>query len=353
MCWEDAQVDLQLLDLTEESSMCMIGSAGCNALSYLTAYPATIFSVDSNPCQTALLELKYVLIQQGEEALFRDFFIRGKSEQYKSSYARIRSFLSNASTKYWDRHLHFFNPQRKGFFYEGGAGYFARILNRIIDSSNVRNSVTDLLCEHDLQTRKVLYQSIEERLFSGIQKYAWKKKVFLSLAGVPNSQRRAVGDLNAFMKKVLYTIFVEQSAHANPYWKTYINGYMDAEHTHLYLRKEHFELLRERIHRLRFETNLLNIHLSRTNQSYSHFILLDHMDWMAENDQSTLAQQWNSLFKCAEKGAQVLFRTAYSSLDFLPEFIHEKIDLKKIDEDWVKQHDRVGTYTGTYLGTIH
>ena len=34
-CWEDPRCDRQLLQINEESKLCMITSAGCNALDYL------------------------------------------------------------------------------------------------------------------------------------------------------------------------------------------------------------------------------------------------------------------------------------------------------------------------------
>ena len=62
-CWEDPRCDRQLLQINEESKLCMITSAGCNALDYLLDNPTEIHCVDMNPRQNALLNLKKSVIK--------------------------------------------------------------------------------------------------------------------------------------------------------------------------------------------------------------------------------------------------------------------------------------------------
>src|SRR6201987_178141 len=56
--WEDPQADLAALQLPLGSTIVTISSAGCNALSYLTAQPAQIYAVELNEAHLALLKLK-------------------------------------------------------------------------------------------------------------------------------------------------------------------------------------------------------------------------------------------------------------------------------------------------------
>src|ERR1700746_3492987 len=56
--WEDPQADLAALQLPLGSTIVTISSAGCNALSYLTAQPAQVYAVDLNEAHLALLKLK-------------------------------------------------------------------------------------------------------------------------------------------------------------------------------------------------------------------------------------------------------------------------------------------------------
>ena len=56
--WEDPVADLAALRLPLGSTIVTISSGGCNALSYLMAQPAQVYSVDLNGAHLALLKLK-------------------------------------------------------------------------------------------------------------------------------------------------------------------------------------------------------------------------------------------------------------------------------------------------------
>jgi len=61
--WEDPALDLEALKLTKDDNIVVITSAGCNVLTYAIHEPNHIYSIDRNPCQNALLELKIAAIK--------------------------------------------------------------------------------------------------------------------------------------------------------------------------------------------------------------------------------------------------------------------------------------------------
>jgi hypothetical protein len=63
-CWEDPALDRTALQLTENDTVLVITSAGCNALDYVLAGAGRIHAVDMNFRQNALLELKKAAIKQ-------------------------------------------------------------------------------------------------------------------------------------------------------------------------------------------------------------------------------------------------------------------------------------------------
>lgn len=119
-----------------------------------------------------------------------------------------------------------------------------------------------------------------------------------------------------------------------------------------YLREENFDKLRNRSHNIEFTTSSFSDHLSNTQEKFTHFVLLDHIDWMVGHSTKDLENEWELIFDRAETGARVLFRTAFDDLTFLPEFVLERCNIEQVDPNWLKINDRVGTYTGTYLGVI-
>ncbi|GAB5409203.1 MAG: hypothetical protein BalsKO_15680 [Balneolaceae bacterium] len=229
---------------------------------------------------------------------------------------------------------------------------FARFLNKTIDRKGLRKTVTKLITEKIPNRRAELFENIEKKLWDGFESTLWKSPLVLSLAGVPKNQREAIGDINGFMKHSLRNVFVEQSASSNYFWKLYLEGSFTKECCPDYLKKEHFELLRKNIEKLHIVTGGIDTYLKKTNQPFSHVILLDYMDWLVGNDEIQLTKHWEHLLKQTKLDSKILFRTAYPDADFIPEFVNPKITLTKVDPYWVAKNDKVGTYSCTYLGVV-
>lgn len=63
-CWEDPRVVLQALSISAEDAVLSITSGGDNTLAILQAQPLRVVSVDSNPLQSNLLELKVAALTE-------------------------------------------------------------------------------------------------------------------------------------------------------------------------------------------------------------------------------------------------------------------------------------------------
>lgn len=353
ICWEDSRVDRELLQFDDQSKILMITSAGDNALDYLLDFPACIQCVDINTKQNALLDLKLALISKGDHQIFFDFFGKGRSQDHILIYNEIRDNLEPESRDFWDTHIRYFDPTGRGLFYHGGSGTFARFLNKVLKRKDLRDDVLNLIYEENEEKRSIIFEEIETKIWSGPSQYLWKSTGVLSLAGIPKSQREALGDIDAFLKRVLRNVFVKQSARTNPYWRAYIEGRVTKDSCPDYLKSENFEILKQSIHKLRFTSDNISSFMKQDQNKFTHFVLLDHMDWLAEHDQESLISEWNLMLKSAESNAKFLFRTAYKNIEFLPEVAREKITFEKVDPDWVALNDRVGTYSSTYVGTLN
>lgn len=350
--WEDSSVDRELLKLNNRSKVLTITSAGCNALDYTLDNPALIDCVDVNPKQTALFELKLALIKKGNYQYFVDFFGKGKNLYFKEIHNEIKAFLSSDSQSFWNKKISYFDPAGNGLFYHGGTGLFAKYLKHVLKKKKVWDDVQKLVLLENKAERKQLFELISKKLWSGPEKHIWKTSWVLGLAGIPKNQREAIGDLNAFMEKILENIFVHQSAKHNPYWRVYLEGSYTPDYYPEYLKKEHFEALKEQVKTVTPYTRSLSSHLEESEQTYTHFVLLDHMDWLVAHNQQALHKQWELILGKSDEGAKVLFRTAYNNLDFIPEFVKKAISFEKVPSEALVEKDRVGTYSGTYLGTV-
>jgi betaine lipid synthase len=114
--WEDARIDLKFLDLQKEDHMFVITSGGCNVLEYATKVgPERIHSVDLNPCQNHMLELKLA----GLSELCYDDFWRLFGDGYINDFStlldtHLSPHLSPYAYHFWKQNANFKNLAKTG-----------------------------------------------------------------------------------------------------------------------------------------------------------------------------------------------------------------------------------------------
>jgi S-adenosylmethionine-diacylglycerol 3-amino-3-carboxypropyl transferase len=86
--------------------------------------------------------------------------------------------------------------------------------------------------------------------------------------------------------------------------------------------------------------------------TYSHFVLLDHQDWLAWHDTHALLEEWNQIFQNSRPGTKILLRSAGPDLSFLPETIMAKLLFSPELTQPLHRCDRVGTYGSLHLAEV-
>lgn len=348
-CWEDPRIDRFLLNFDQSSDIFMITSAGDNTFDYLLDCPRSIDCVDINPQQNALLDLKCALFEYGNYEHLIDLFLTGKSANYQSIYHSIRINLDQNSRLFWDHHIKWFSHEN-GFYQNGLTGYFVRILTMLLRIKNLDHPVHSLINESSLKTRNEIFtKEIEPKLWQGLSKHFWKSELVLSLGGIPSTQKSSISNLNEYMRSTLRNLFVEQGMDDNYFWKIYLNGEYTASCCPEYLKEHHFKTIKSRIHKLSHKTLSVTQLLNTSKKKYSHFILLDHQDWLVGNGTKELEKEWRAILNSCEPNAKILFRSVHRNLDFLPDFVLSKFKKINIDSEYLLQNDRVGTYPSTFL----
>lgn len=362
-CWEDPQCDRKLLNLNEESRVVMLTSAGCNALDYLLDGPAAIHCVDINPRQNALLHLKLAMFQGTDhDTLFR-FFGNGAVKKARETFNdTLRWHIpENYSVGFWDRNLHYFSARglRKSFYWHGSSGTVAWIIRQWLLSRPEAARLTRRLLESkDTAEQLEWYEQLEPLFLNRFVQWLVQQHLVQSMLGVPKSQQHLAAaifpdGLFGYIRQCLRHVFTRLPMTDNYFWKCYFFGQYEPDCCPNYLKAENFDTIRERSSRIGAYNGSLSAFLSSNPGKYTHFVLLDHQDWLAaRRRRPALEEEWRLIFENAAPDAKVLFRTASFEANFLPEFVHERVQFDKEAAAWSQANDRVGTYAGTWIGTI-
>ncbi|MFN1834019.1 DUF3419 family protein [Balneola sp. MJW-20] len=347
--WEDQQVDRSLLQLDKNSSVCMITGGGCNTLSYLLDEPELIHTTDINPHQKALLDLKLSLIRSSEPDHYPAFFKTGRSEDHVTVYCKIRPDLNDFSRKFWDRNIHHFDPDGIGFYHFGTCGVFAMLLNRFLEMIGVRDELLQMVLDPmDHQDRETHYEKIEKRVFSNKLSGIWRTNLVLSMLGIPINQSSRTSDLQQFMQRLLHEIFVDLDPSLNPYWGLYLTGRYTDRNLPAHLKSKNMPVLKASVSKIRSENMALTEMLEKYNRTYSHFILLDHLDWF-DHDSVEYQNSWKAILNASDPGTRILLRSVEKDPGFIPEFVQKRCSILTYNDPAHSLGDRVNTYAGTFL----
>ncbi|HAY22737.1 MAG TPA: DUF3419 domain-containing protein [Desulfobacterales bacterium] len=360
-CWEDPRIDRQLLRLEPQSELVVITSAGCNILDYLLDSPKEIHAVDVNYRQNALLEFKLALFARGNfEDLFA-LFGNGGIENYQEIYRSVQEDLSPAARKFWDRKIKYFSlgGVRRSFYWRGAAGDFAWLM-RLILFGRAKNSQTALesfLNRETLETQRRRYEPLGKKLHHRAVSWLIRQPWCLAQVGVPKAQMNLLNrthpqGINGFVQEKIRRVMTETPIRENYFWRVYLTGSYLPECCPNYLKRENFRQIQAQIARVKLYNSTLTEFLKRHPGSYSHFVLLDHQDWLARHQPEALEEEWQYIFHNSRPRAKILMRSAGLELDFLPPRIRSRLRFFPERTFPLHARDRVGTYGSLHLAQV-
>jgi S-adenosylmethionine-diacylglycerol 3-amino-3-carboxypropyl transferase len=360
-CWEDPRIDRELMALDANSRVVMITSAGCNALDYLLDGPAEIHAIDVNPRQNAVLELKLALIRRGDFGELFEFFGIGSHERFKPVYRSLRSGLSPSARKFWDAKISFFDPGslKKSFYYHGAAGTAAWMLGGALFRAkpNIKNHALCLLDADTLGQQARVYALLEPKIWGKLSHWLIRQRMVMTLLGVPAPQIKLIedhypGGLTCYVKDKLRHVMSELPARENYFWRVYMTGSYTLSCCPNYLREEHLATLAERAERIRTHTCTVSDFLRKNPGVYSHFVLLDHQDWLAWHEPAALAEEWALILANSRPGTRILMRSAGLDLSFVPPAVRTRLRFSPERTQALHETDRVGTYGSLHFAEV-
>lgn len=360
-CWEDPRCDRELMQLDETSEIVMITSAGCNALDYLLDNPHHISCIDVNPRQNALLRLKLATFKTAEFDDLFAMFGSGAHLEIETLYEeKLRAKLPEYAQKYWDKNLNYFNGRgiRKSFYHYGSSGTFAWMTNKYLKAhKNLYKKVQQMFEADTLEQQAALYLEIERKILNRLMEWVMNRHFVMSLVGVPRSQQLLFVDKYergalGYVQECLRKVFTKLTLHDNYFYRLYLNGSYTETCCPSYLEKGNFKILQERADRISNHNTTISQFLINNPKQYSHYVLLDHQDWLAANNRPALEEEWRLILQNSKPGTKILLRSAAHVVDFFPDFVLDAVEFEQQKTQETHDRDRVGTYASVYLAIV-
>ena len=280
--WEDYKLLFDGLDLEPADHVVSIGSAGDNALALLARGVASVSSVDLNPAQTALCELKKVAISKVDYAEFADLLGAGNTERGLRVYQTIKSELSERSLAYWESHQ---DILQRGILHSGRLELFwNKMREDVFETFVSEDSLYKFIASRDLSEQRINF----ERFFSGeafctaFKEFTDKKNVAKHGRDIAQYKYVDADDIGGFFFRRFRQVCTEVPIADNFYLHYLFFGrYESLSQGPFYLRSQIYETLVQRIDRFEVVEESLDVFVARGEKPYSKMNLSDLFEYLS------------------------------------------------------------------------
>lgn len=340
--WEDPESDHAALKIRSNDRLLAITSGGCNVLGFLLFDPSIVYSIDINPAQSFLLELKIAAIKNLSFTEFISFLGVLKSENRIVLYHKIKKDLSKKSSEFWDRQS---NLISQGIFMNGKYERFIKIAGKIINILQGKRRVSGLFenktkSEQELYFDKIWNTKRFHFLFKIIfNKYVLAKKGLVADYFLFDDGSKSFAE--CFYKRAKRA-FRGIPIKSNYFLALYLlNKYINDDERPAYLKKENFEIIKSRVQRIKIITGDVQHWLESVSpDSIDCFALSNICELMSEGDKDLL---FTNVFRAASPNARIIFRNLMIPRE-VPVSLQDQIVLDKILSMEIYKNDRSFVY---------
>ncbi|CAD7703949.1 unnamed protein product [Ostreobium quekettii] len=364
MSWEDPEADMDVLELSENDRLLTLTSGGCNSLNLLLQGVKEVVSVDCNPAQTALLELKATAIARLPYEDVWKMFGEGRHPQIDRIYRHhLAPFMTEVSNKFWNNKLYHFE---RGLYYSGCMGKLCWAFRILCSLCGMTGTRLRLANAKTLEEQREIWNKIwMVRFFKyGPPFLVWIVLKFLTWiflnrfvlwfgGGVPTKQYKLIQKDGISISSYLARTFdgVAQHSHLrthNLFYYSQLMGRYNKESCPEYLKEANFERLKAGLlANLTISTGFFNDELKA--RKYTKVILMDHVDWMDPEAAQNVVQL---LGRQVLPGGRVIWRSASLCPPYVAMMESAGFDVKcvqRADRPDCYYMDRVNMYNSFYV----
>lgn len=348
--WEDPESDHAALKIKERESMMAITSGGCNVLGFLLFNPESIYSIDINPTQSHLLELKVAAIKTLSFDEFISFSGLKESENRLAFYKKISPLLSPEAKEFWD------NQQKiidQGFIMNGKYERFIILSAKFLNLLQGRKRVQGLLADKTKDAQENYFDKVwNTRRFHYLFKIMFNKRML--------AKRGLVGDYFHFddgstsFAESFYNrsrkAFRNLPVKGNYFMALYLTGkFRNPDEVPAYLKQENYAVIKSRVDRIKIITNEAQKCLqSMPENSIDCFALSNICELMSDKDTTSL---FASVLRTGKNNSRVSFRNLMIPRE-VPDEFRQQIIKDELLSRQIYENDRSFVYGKVAAYTI-
>ena len=335
---EDPSSELKALSLNKQDEVLCLTGSGARPLDLLTASPKKVVSIDFNPRQNWLLELKVAAIKHLSYTELIAFLGVIPDRDRWNCYRSLRSEISPEARKFWDKQA---AKIKRGVLYSGVWESYQRWMK--VPLWPRRQLIEKLFNTQTLAEQWELWQhSWDTTLWKWslrfisqpfIWKYILKEPGFVHIS----PQTNIAEILHARFNHTARTIrFCE-----NPFVELLLRSRYSQNNLPLHLQPKSHEQLKNSVSNLSIVTERLDLHMEKNPNCYSAFSLSDFSSYC---DQQSYREVWKRVLIAAKQNAKVcerFFLVPYDPESMFPGQIKRSTTL----ENDLAQEDHSFIYT--------
>jgi S-adenosylmethionine-diacylglycerol 3-amino-3-carboxypropyl transferase len=305
-CWEDTDLVLDNLAISNGDTILSIASAGDNTLSLLTASPSKIIAIDFCQAQLAVMALKIAAFKGLSYEELLTFLGIGKPESTTArlaTYQLLRPELELQYRQFFDK-----RPELivNGIINSGKLErYFAIFRQFILPLAHSRKTVNALFENRTLLERQEFFERQWNTVWYQLAFKLFFGKTTMALIGREASFfKEASGSLSSFLARASQGALTEGTPSSNHYLHYILTGNYGSVLPH-YLRRENFEAIRSNLDKVVLVEGSLQRFLEQLpSDSIDAFNLSDVFEYMTEDNCEILS---HSINRVARRGGRLAY----------------------------------------------
>ena len=305
--WEDPESDHKALNIQPNDAVLAITSGGCNVLGFLMFDPKVIYSIDINPAQSYLLQLKIAAIKGLSFDDFQAFSGLVHCYDCLILFKKIEHHLSKEALDFWYANQEII---KHGFIMKGKYERFIKLAGKFLNLLQGKKRVAGLYKATNAEEQANYFDKVwNTRRFHLLFRLLFNKRM-LARRGLVADYFHFDDGSNSFAesfynrsRKAFRNIPIQH----NYFLSLYLYGkYRDVNNVPSYLLRQNFELLKERVDRIQVITGDAQSWIdTMPDESIDCFALSNICELMSESETTRL---FEAVYKTATKNGRVIFR---------------------------------------------